>query len=447
MALSTKMKRRTYLLSMLLVWTISFSSLAKNTEEITIIEDISIPSKLDIPIINNEMSNIEKCEKFDKSIKQILNRWKVAGASLAIMKNNKLIYAKGYGYADKEQHIKCEPYNKFRIASMSKLITATAIMKLIDNGSISLKSKVFGEKGILTSQYPTYKDPRVKLITIEHLLRHEGGFTTPIGDPLFKIQLVELGLGITRPITTKNTIDYALSRKLGYRPGDHKKYSNIGYLLLSEVIQVVSGESYENYIKNKILIPSGCYDTHLANNQYKHRFPNEVKYYSDIKNDVIKSYNGSGEILPKAYGGNNIRALKGAGAWVSTSSDMLRFALAIDGNNDKDGIKDVISKESVLILQKNVKQRLPIGWASVRGGVLERTGSFSGTSAIMRFQEGDYSWIMLTNTSSWIGPKLNNRIKSAVRANLGSFPKMETDRNLFNREYINKLISQPLKNN
>src|ERR1035437_7300708 len=88
------------------------------------------------------------------------------GVTVAIVKDEKLIFTKGYGYANEEAQIKADPTQLFRIASVSKLITAVAIMKLVENSKISLDSKVFGKYGILNDeQFLDIKDKRLEKIT------------------------------------------------------------------------------------------------------------------------------------------------------------------------------------------------------------------------------------------------------------------------------------------
>ncbi|HEY3389088.1 MAG TPA: serine hydrolase domain-containing protein, partial [Prolixibacteraceae bacterium] len=81
------------------------------------------------------------------------------GMTVAIVKDEKLIFTKGYGYANEESRVLVKPNNLFRIASVSKLITSVAIMKLVENSKISLESKVFGKYGILNDdQFLHIKD-------------------------------------------------------------------------------------------------------------------------------------------------------------------------------------------------------------------------------------------------------------------------------------------------
>ena len=169
---------------------ISFSPWNSFTKEIQVEKDSIPQDTLAVAVhdlFTNEYSDLVETKRLDQTIERFMNQWEIKGASLAIMKDGKLIYSKGYGYADEENEVKTDVNHIFRIASVSKLITAAGIMKLIENGMLSLVDKVFGEEGILsdTTLYAPIKDKRVNNITVENLLRHQGGFTNRAGDPMF----------------------------------------------------------------------------------------------------------------------------------------------------------------------------------------------------------------------------------------------------------------------
>ncbi|HJX70556.1 MAG TPA: serine hydrolase domain-containing protein, partial [Bacteroidales bacterium] len=98
--------------------------------------------------LTNELSSSEYTIPIDSIFNDFLSRMQIKGASVAIAKNGRLIFAKGFGFADEEDSIKAEPKNLFRIASVSKLITAITVMKLNEEGRIDLDDKVFGPNGI-----------------------------------------------------------------------------------------------------------------------------------------------------------------------------------------------------------------------------------------------------------------------------------------------------------
>jgi CubicO group peptidase (beta-lactamase class C family) len=379
--------------------------------------DITLDEELPVALnhlLSNDMSNLEETKKMDDQIEHFMRRWEIKGASLAIMKNERLIYAKGYGWADREAGDSTEVRHIFRIASVSKLITAAAIMKLWEDGKLSLSDKIFADNGILNlPQFSEIRDKRVKDITIEQLLRHKGGFSNRAGDPMFNLAEVSKKLNLARAATTDEIISYALSHRLGYQPGSGTRYSNVGYLILSRVIETVSGESYQEYVKKSVLYPAGVYDMHIAGNLYSDKLSNEVKYYGANDEEMVESYDGSGRLMPRWYGGNNIEALLGAGGWVASPSELLKLVAALDG---RDNIKDLLSKECIEIMTSSSSSTLPIGWAKCTpNGEWSRTGTLSGTSAMVKYNRNGYSWVFVTNTSSWKGSRFPGYIDAFFR--------------------------------
>jgi len=196
--------------------------------------------------INNSLSDFERSSYIDRKLNYFLKRWELNGASLAIVKDGRLVYAKGYGKADDENNIKVEPWHIFRLASVSKLITASAIIKLKEEGKLSLDDKVFGEEGILNdSIFLDIKDRKMKQITVEHLLRHEAGFSVRAGDPMFRSLAIAKNMKVEAPVDINTIIRYVLKRRLRYKPGGRMIYSNFGYALLSKIIEKTTNMSYE----------------------------------------------------------------------------------------------------------------------------------------------------------------------------------------------------------
>ena len=277
--------RKILILSLLLIISISLAfgfhdilKDAKNPVANEIVEE-DLPTALN-QLLSNELNDFPETKKLDVQIERFMREWRIKGASLAIMKDEKLIYTKGYGWADEEMNIKVEPKNIFRIASVSKLITAVGIMKLVEYDSITLNSTIFGKGGILDlPQFQNIIDKRVKSITVEDLLRHRGGFTLRGGDPLFSTTIIRGRMKLDSVPTTDDIIAYSISQKLGFAPGNGTRYSNLGYVILSRVIEQVSGKNYEDFIKEAVFKPAGIYDMHQAHNLYKQKFPNEVRYY------------------------------------------------------------------------------------------------------------------------------------------------------------------------
>ncbi len=411
--------RKILILSLLLIISISLAfgfhdilKDAKNPVANEIVEE-DLPTALN-QLLSNELNDFPETKKLDVQIERFMREWRIKGASLAIMKDEKLIYTKGYGWADEEMNIKVEPKNIFRIASVSKLITAVGIMKLVEYDSITLNSTIFGKGGILDlPQFQNIIDKRVKSITVEDLLRHRGGFTLRGGDPLFSTTIIRGRMKLDSVPTTDDIIAYSISQKLGFAPGNGTRYSNLGYVILSRVIEQVSGKNYEDFIKEAVFKPAGIYDMHQAHNLYNQKFPNEVRYYEPENEVPVEAFDGSGTMLPRCYGGNNIEGLMGAGAWVASPSELLLLVASIDG---RPGVHDILNTKSINIMTTSTPQILPIGWARVtKSGDWSRTGTLSGSSALLKYQRDGFSWVFITNTSSWKGSTFPRQIDAMFR--------------------------------
>nr|MBP9585126.1 serine hydrolase [Bacteroidales bacterium] len=198
--------------------------------------------------------------------------------------------------------------------------------------------------------------------------------------------------------------------------------------ILSRVIEEVTGMSYEEYIKEMILKPAGISDMHIANNLYTEKFQNEVRYYEPSNEPLVEAFDGSGRMVQRCYGGNNIKALQGAGAWVASPSEILLFVASIDG---KGGVADIISNQSIGIMTSSTPQILPVGWAKVTSsGEWSRTGTLSGSSALLKYQKNGVSWVLITNTSSWKGARFPRQIDNLVKNGLNKITNWP-ERNLF----------------
>lgn len=354
--------------------------------------------------ITNEMSDLPELASIDRKVESYMRKWAIKGASLAIMRNDSLVFAKGYGWADEEKGVKMHPGNILRMASVSKLITATGIMRLQDMGKLSIKDTVFGPAGILSDSLYIkaikHKKDYYK-ITVEHLLRHQGGF---MRDPLFSSRDVKNQLGLDHAPAYEDFCKLVLRQQLRFQSGTWQKYSNFGYLLLSEIIAKVSGMSYEQFIKEEVLEKAGCYDMHIAGIYYEDKYDNEVRYYThEGDGKFIEEYNGSGRIVERCYGGNDIPMLLGAGAWCGSPIEIARLVASIDS---RDEVPDILSPEAVAQMTEYFDQdTYSLGWNDTNPEKgWSRTGTLSGTSALVKYFPDGECWIMITNSSTWKGP-------------------------------------------
>lgn len=366
-------------------------------------ESRPVPVNLNVTL-TNEMSDTSSLAGFDRMVKNYLTYWAIHGASLSVMRNDSLLFAKGYGEAD--SGLEMQPGHILRMASVSKLVTAAGIMVLQDRGLLNIKDHVFGPDGILNDS--TYnaaiKDTLYYRITVEDLLRHKGGFSRRGGDPMFSTRWIMMQNGWSEAPTQEQLMELQLKRRLKFVPGTAQEYSNFGYLALSMVIEKVSGMDYETFLQENVLRPAGCVDFHIAGNYYKHKLPNETRYYVQHDDEPAEEFNNSGRKVIRCYGGNNVTGLSGAGAWAASTPELALFVASIDGRPE---VPDIISRESVdLMTEYFDESTYSLGWNDTKDGYWTRTGTFAGTSALIKYFPDGECWIFISNTSTYKGPGL-----------------------------------------
>lgn len=376
----------------------------------TIITDKLAPGNVRLTNLNSSGKEYEVAEKI---ITSFMHKWSIAGASVAVAFDGRLIYSRGFGYADTVAGEEVQPYNKFRIASISKLITAVAVMKLVEEGKLTLDAKVFGPDAILNDPYfSNPRDKRVYDITVAQLLSHEGGWTQRWGDQMFMPVIIAENMGVKPPADTRTIVRFALDKRLHFRPGSGKAYSNLGYAILGLVIEKVSGMPYEDFCRKEVLEPVGIYDMTLAHNLKSEKAPYEVSYYTPADVPLKPSIYGTGEMVPPSYGGNDIEALGGAGAWLATAPDLIRLMLAIDGMSTRE---DILSGQSIEFMTDVRNGFAPVGWKTTAfNGAWWRTGSFPGSAGVMKKQPDGFGWVVLFNTSAWNGPEIYTSINNMM---------------------------------
>jgi CubicO group peptidase (beta-lactamase class C family) len=363
--------------------------------------------------LTNSISSGTEFAGVEKTVNSFLRKWSIAGASIAIAKDGKLIYARGFGYADTASKTETQPYSQFRIASISKLVTAVGIMKLQEEGKLALTDSIFGSRGILNDPfYGEPKDKRVYKINVAELLSHEAGWTQRYGDQMFMPLVVAEKMGIKPPVDTKTIVKFVLEKRLQYTPGSGKAYSNLGYSILGLIIEKVSGMSYEDFCRKTIMEPLGIYDMKIAGNLPSEKAPFEVTYYEPADVVLKPSIYGTGEMVTPSYGGNDINALGAAGAWVATAPDLMRLLLAVDGFKTR---PDILTDQSIRFMTDNDNGFAPVGWkGTVMDGTWWRTGSFPGSAGMMKRQSDGISWVVLFNSSAWNGPEIYSYISNMM---------------------------------
>jgi N-acyl-D-amino-acid deacylase len=218
----------------------------------------------------------------------------------------------------------------FRIASISKSITAVAILQLMEQKKLALDDRAFDVLDYAEDIKLAGKefDPRQREITIRHLLEHRGGWDRDQSfDAMFQSVRFAKLLNEPAPATPHDVIRAMLRQRLDFNPGERYAYSNYGYCLLGRVIEKLSGQTYEDYVKQHVLAPLGIHSMRIGKTHLDGRAKDEVRYY-DPGNGKSVFEQDLGERVPWPYGGWHLEAMDSHGAWIASAVDLARFASA-----------------------------------------------------------------------------------------------------------------------
>ena len=264
---------------------------------------------------------------YDRAVTRILTKYQIPGLALSIAKDGRLVYTRGFGVADVETREPVQPDSLFRIASVSKPLTAVGVLRLVEDGKVTLDTRVLSYIGRRATADPRYND-----ITVRHLLQHSGGLDLDLWqfDPSFPDRKTLLALGATLPPSRGDVLNFVLTNlPLAFAPGTKYAYSNVGYMLLTEVIEKASGQPYEAYMREKILAPLGITRMRIAGSLLTERQPGEVRYWDKGRLDT-SIFAGLPETVEQPYGTFNIRIFESGGGWLATMPDLVRFLTAFD---------------------------------------------------------------------------------------------------------------------
>jgi CubicO group peptidase (beta-lactamase class C family) len=318
------------------------------------------------------------------------------GLSVAIARGGRVVYENAFGVADRQSGERLTGANLFRIASVSKPITATAIFALIERGKLRQQDKVFGAGAVLGMKFgtPPYKS-WVEDITIDHLLTHScGGWDNSSDDPMFE------NAGMDHAQLIGWTLDTKL---LNNPPGTHYAYSNFGYCLLGRVIEQVSGRAYPEFVQEEILGRCGVSDMRISGNTIAERAPGEVVYYGQ---DGENPYD------------MNVARMDSHGGWLATPRDLVLFLNHVDGFKST---PNILKPETIQLMTapSAANSRYARGWAVNNARNWWHGGSLPGTTTILVRTASGFCWAALTNTRRKgqpdIGLALDNMVWEMAR--------------------------------
>jgi N-acyl-D-amino-acid deacylase len=269
---------------------------------------------------------------FDREMETFMQARNVPGGALAVVKDRRLVFARGYGWADKEKQSPVTPKSLFRIASISKPVTGVAVMKLVEQRKLGLDDRAFDfidlEPLLSDGRMP---DARLKQITIRQCLQHTGGWDRDQSfDPMFRPVDFARSLGTPPPADARDVIRNMLGLPLDFDPGRRYAYSNFGYCVVGRVIEKVTGRSYEQFVKETILAPAGIKHMRIGASLDGQQAPGEVRYYMPEDEQADSVFAARPGKVSWPYGGFHLEAMDAHGGWIASAVHLARFAAALD---------------------------------------------------------------------------------------------------------------------
>lgn len=333
---------------------------------------------------------------FDTAIKTFMQARNIPGGSLAVMRKGKLILARGYTWSD-DSTLSVQPTSLFRLGSLSKALTATAVMRLVQDGKLSLSTPV---TQLIDMSPPTgvTPDPRLSQITVRRLLQHLGGWDRDITpDPTYEDRTIATSLGVPLPIGKTDMVRYGAGLPLDHAPGSTYAYSNYGYLLLGQIVEKVSGTAYATYVQQKVLTPLGITRNKPGKSLRSGQASGEVPYYSQYTGPSV--FDAAGTTVPAPYGSFNAENRTAMGGWLTSAVDHVKFTQIFDLTTS------VLTKTSVDAMFAKPETGLNadgyyygFGWMvrDVTGGKNTwHDGSLPGTTTIVTRRFDGITWAVL----------------------------------------------------
>lgn len=317
--------------------------------------------------------------ELDQRIDSLRSKYDIPAITVAIVRNDSLVYINCYGVQDVDTQTPTLNSNLFRIASISKPITVVALLKLMQEGKLTMNDKVFGEGSILGEEFGALPEKSAwKNITIRHLIEHKAGIENVPDDPMFRY----------KDLTHREIIKRVIAeRPLSSEPGEKNYYSNMGYNILGRVIEKITGLNYDTYVTQEILVPCGITRMQLAQNTLEQRLTGEVVYFQPDEEGWTYTM--------------DVNRMDAHGGWLASATDLARFITHVDRINI---VPDIVYKDWLSQTYLGFEE-----WT--------HTGSLPGTATMLTRMNDEFSFVFLANRRSW-DKDFWNDISSAMKESI-----------------------------
>ena len=351
----------------------------------------------------------KRLEPLDRLMTDFVSRHQLPGASLAVTRNGRLVYARGFGLADRQSGDPVLPTSRFRIASLSKPVTSVAILQLVEAGRLKLDDPVAEILGL----EPEVDARRSRRVTVRQCLQHTGGWDRSDSfDPMFQSIRISRVLDTKAPAGPAEVIRFMQKWPLDFDPGTRYAYSNYGYCLLGRVIEKISGQSYERYVQARVLKPMGVTRMRIGRTRIEGRAKGEVRYHVDGEKVGLSVFEEDlGKRVSRAYGAWNLEAMDSHGAWIASAVDMVRFASALESPGRKPFLKmesldEMFEPPAAPVSRKSdgsvedVFYGLGFSVRRLGDGRMNQwhTGALPGTSTLLVRRHDGMAWAVMFNS-------------------------------------------------
>lgn len=349
-----------------------------------------------------------KQSKAETEIQGIMKELKAVGLSVAVVKKGKLIYTGAFGLKDSASNTPLANTDIFRIASISKSFSATAIMQLVEDGKLSLEddfSDLIGFK-VRNPKYPE------TVITLKMLMSHTSSINDSQG--YFSLDTIDPE---KNPNWTKCYNNY--------EPGKGYQYCNLNYNLIGTVIEKYSGERFDNYIAGHILKPLGLYGGYCIDSLDSKRFVTLYEYDDKNKNfNAANAYVSQHNALKTYINGYSTPMFSPTGGMKISATDLAKYMIMHMNRGKANGIR-IISKKSAELMQTKVSDQENYGLALlttdklISGKTLTgHTGNAYGLLSAMFFDPKEkFGIVVITNGCI---PKYTEGFSDLIRLSINS---------------------------
>jgi D-alanyl-D-alanine carboxypeptidase len=309
----------------------------------------------------------------DDRIQGIMQRGNIPGMAIVVIKDGLVLEMKGYGYADRQNQIRVSANTRFGIGSVSKQFTATAVMLLVEDGKLDLDAPI--------SQYLTNLPPTWQPLTLRQLLSHTSGISE---DNAWKAQKTKDIIKVGNP-------------KLDFPAGTAWSYSNTGYIIAGLIIEKASGQSYRDFMHDRIFAPLGMTNTQAA-----------LTPVPNLAVGVNENGTESSDFRQWQWAG-------AAGNIISTASDMAKWLQALDARKLlKPNSYQTLWAEAKLNNGRSEPYGLGWGIGKFNGhDIVSHSGAVAGyTSGLIRYPNDRLNVVVLMNSANLTGSTIAGRIAS-----------------------------------